>query len=252
MATQPWASGPREILEHGIALLRKDSDKNRRLALLSVDNAVELTIKTYLGLPKRINGIVVPRKDYVEFSESFPKLLDALEQYASLKIAGIDLGEIEWFHRLRNQLYHQGNGLTVDRDKVEVYSELAKLLFESLFETVLSFETEDQHQLLGEFLASWVAFERVIAEVSLQHIDKLSTLGGRTRPPMMAINELIKQGVFKPSDAKEIDDLRRLRNEIVHGIVDHKTAVNKPAIQRLQRITEKLRASLAAEGAKDV
>lgn len=250
MATQPWASGPKEILEHGIALLRKDSDKNRRLALLSVDNAVELTIKTYLGLPKRINGIIVPRKDYAEFSESFPKLLDALEQYASPKIAGIDLGEIEWFHRLRNQLYHQGNGLTVDRDKVEVYSELAKLLFESLFDTVLSFEAEDQHQLLGEFLASWVTFERVIAEVSLQHIDRLSTLGGRPRPPMMAINELIRQGVFKPKEAKEIEDLRGLRNQVVHGIVDHKTSVNKPAIKRLQDITEKLQVSLVV-GMKD-
>ena len=251
MAAQPWASGPKEILEHGIALLRKDSDKNRRLALLSVDNAVELTIKTYLGLPKRINGIVVPRKDYAEFSESFPKLLDALENYSSPKIAGIDLGEIEWFHRLRNQLYHQGNGLTVDRDKVEVYSELAKLLFESLFDTKLSFEAEDQHQLLGEFLASWVVFERVVAEVSLLHIDKLATLGGRPRLPMMAINELIRQGVFKPKEVDEIVDLRKLRNEVVHGIVDHKTAVNKHAIKRLQDITEKLQSSLAASS-KDV
>jgi hypothetical protein len=95
MASQPWASGPKEILEHGISLLRKDSDKNRRLALLAVDNAVELTIKTYLGLPKRINGINVPRKEYAEFSESFPKLLDALESYATEKLSGIDLGEIE-------------------------------------------------------------------------------------------------------------------------------------------------------------
>ena len=74
MTTQPWAAGQREILEHGTGLLRKDSDKNRRLALLSVDNAVELTIKTYLGLPKRISGINVPRKEYAEFSESFPYL----------------------------------------------------------------------------------------------------------------------------------------------------------------------------------
>jgi hypothetical protein len=247
MSTQPWASGPKEILEHGIALLRKDSDKNRRLALLSVDNAVELTIKTYLGLPKRINGIVVPRKDYADFSESFPKLLDALEQYASPKIAGIDLGEIEWFHRLRNQLYHQGNGLTVGRDKVEVYSELAKLLFESLFEAELAFETEDQHQLLGEFLASWVTFERLIAEVSLQQNDNHSTGCSRPRPPMMEINELIKQKVFNPSDVKEIDALRRLRNEVVHGIVDHKTAVNKATIQRLQHITQKIQTSYAAK-----
>ncbi|MES2937840.1 MAG: hypothetical protein V4864_09160 [Pseudomonadota bacterium] len=246
MATQPWAAGPREILEHGIGLLRKDSDKNRRLALLSVDNAVELTIKTYLGLPKRISGINVPRKEYAEFSESFPKLLDALEQYAPSKVSGIDLGEIEWFHRLRNQLYHQGNGLTVDRDKVEIYSELAKLLFEGLFDTTLAFDPEDQHQLLGEFLAAWVAFERTTASLSKANADKLSTLGGRTRPPMMAMNEMMKVGVFDAGDAKEIDELRRLRNEVVHGMVDYKTAVSRKAITRLERITHKYQKVLDA------
>lgn len=30
-AQQPWASGPGEILQHGMNLLQKDSDKNRRL-----------------------------------------------------------------------------------------------------------------------------------------------------------------------------------------------------------------------------
>jgi len=247
MATQPWAAGPREILEHGMALLRKDSDKNRRLALLSVDNAVELTIKTYLGLPKRISGISVPRKEYVEFSESFPKLLDALEQYAPDKVSGIDLGEIEWFHRLRNQLYHQGNGLTVDRDKVEIYSELAKLLFEGVFETQLAFDAEDQHQLLGEFLAAWVTFERMTAELSKANADKLSTLAGRTRPPLMAMNEMLRVGVFDPTDARDIEELRRLRNEVVHGVVDYKTAVNRKAIQRLERITTKYQKLLDAK-----
>jgi hypothetical protein len=239
MATQPWAAGPREILEHGISLLRKDSDKNRRLALLSVDNAVELTIKTYLGLPKRINGITVPRKEFAEFSESFPKLLDALEQYASDKVTGIDLGEIEWFHRLRNQLYHQGNGLTVDRDKVDIYSELAKLLFENLFAEALSFPPEDQHQLLGEFLASWVAFERMTAELGKLNSDKLSTLGGRIRPPLVAMNEMLRAGVFESIDAKEIEDLRRIRNEVIHGMADYKVAVNREVIQRLEKITSK-------------
>lgn len=239
MATQPWAAGPKEILEHGISLLRKDSDKNRRLALLSVDNAVELTIKTYLGLPKRINGINVPRKEYAEFSESFPKLLDALEQYAAPKISGIELGEIEWFHRLRNQLYHQGNGLTVDRDKVEIYSEIAKLLFESLFKEQLFFAPEDQHQMLGEFLAAWVAFERMIAELSKLNPAKLTTFSGRTRPPLMAMGEMVRIGVFEPAEAKEIDELRKIRNEVVHGMVDYKTVVNRKVIQRLEKITEK-------------
>ena len=88
---QPWASGPGEILQHDINLLQKDTDANRRLAMLSIDNAVELTIKTYLGLPRRVTGLSIRRKDFDEFSESFPKLLDALEQHAGKKLEGIFL-----------------------------------------------------------------------------------------------------------------------------------------------------------------
>jgi hypothetical protein len=108
---QPWASGPAEILQHGINLLKTDTDANRRLAMLSIDNAVELMVKTYLGLPKRVTGLRISRADLAEINESFPRLLDALEQHASDKLDGIDLGEIDWYHRLRNELYHQGNGL---------------------------------------------------------------------------------------------------------------------------------------------
>src|ERR1700730_17691581 len=41
------------------SLLRNDTDVNRRLAMIAIDNAVELTIKTYLGLPKRITGLTI-------------------------------------------------------------------------------------------------------------------------------------------------------------------------------------------------
>lgn len=72
--TRPWASGPGEILRHGLKLLGEDSDTNRRFAMIAIDNAVELTIKTYLGLPKRVTGLHIPRKEYQEISESFPAL----------------------------------------------------------------------------------------------------------------------------------------------------------------------------------
>src|SRR6266550_4608474 len=119
-AQHPWASGPYEILRHGVSLLTNDSDVNRRLAMLSIDNAVELMIKTYLGLPKRVTGLTLSRREFDEISESFPKLLDTLDQHVSAKLDGIDLGVIDWYHRLRNQLYHEGNGLTVEKDKVIV------------------------------------------------------------------------------------------------------------------------------------
>jgi hypothetical protein len=55
-AQLPWASGPAEILRHGLGLLKSESDTNRRLAMISIDNAVELMIKTYLGLPNVRGG----------------------------------------------------------------------------------------------------------------------------------------------------------------------------------------------------
>jgi hypothetical protein len=69
---RPWSSGPMEILLHGIDLLARDNDTNRRLAMLSIDNSVELMIKTFLGLPYRVTGIQLSRREYEEISESFP------------------------------------------------------------------------------------------------------------------------------------------------------------------------------------
>ena len=93
--------------------------------------------------------------------------------------------------------------------------------------------------MLGEFLAVWVSFERMIAQLSKLNAVKLTTLGGRTRPPLMAMGEMVRVGVFESAEAKEIEELRRIRNEVVHGMVDYKTVVNRKVIQRLEKITEK-------------
>jgi hypothetical protein len=142
--------------------------------MISIDNAVELTIKVYLGLPKRVTGLVVTRKEFREFSESFPLLLDALEKYASDKVNGVDLGVIDWYHRLRNELYHQGNGLTVEREKVETYAELANLLFENLFGVRLIEPSEDRTKLLGDFMAAWIEFERALQPLANSAVTALS------------------------------------------------------------------------------
>src|ERR1700693_1575609 len=148
--------------------------------MIAIDNAVELTIKTYLGLPQRITGLHIPRKEYQEISENFPALLDVLEQHANDKLGGINLGEIEWYHRLRNQLYHQGNGLTVERDKVEVYAELANVLFKNLFDSELVVSSAGSQRLLGEFMEAWAKLEAGL--LSMAHDNSLTGVQGM--PPV--------------------------------------------------------------------
>lgn len=93
--SQPWATGPYEILHHAKSLLHKDTDTNRRLAMILVDNAVEQMIKTYLFLPKRVTQLAISRARREQIADSFPAMIDALEEFASSKLAGIDLGMIE-------------------------------------------------------------------------------------------------------------------------------------------------------------
>src|SRR5258706_2191475 len=97
---KPWVSGPKELLDHAIEHLPLGSAFDHRIALISIDNAVELMIKTFLGLPERARGTPGPSRKELELAgQSFPDLLDLLEKHAADKIQGFELGDIEWYHR---------------------------------------------------------------------------------------------------------------------------------------------------------
>jgi hypothetical protein len=242
MAHAPWSSGPGEILEHALELLSHDSERNRRLAMISVDNSIELMLKTFLGLPKRVTKLEIPRKDRDELFESFPRLLDAIERHAPEVITGIDLGEIEWYHRLRNQLYHQGNGLTVERAKVTAYSELAVLLFKRLFGVDIAFERNqsERQKLLGMFLQSWAELERT----GIGIYESLLNEEAVTRN-LMRLSDLSKHGVMTSHDAATVKELEQLRNRVVHGQDKAQEELTVENIQKVAEVTAKLQAKLS-------
>lgn len=233
---RPWVSGPAEVLEHGLELLANDSSTNRRLALIAIDNAVKLSVKTFLSLPKRVTGLSIARKRLEEISESFPSLLDALEEFAPDKLAGVDLASIEWYHRLRNQLYHQGYGLSVERDKVEIYAELTNALFRNLFGTSVVVETSEDTRLLGRFIQLWPRLESALASIASD-----ATLTGRPRTTVLDTVRFLRGGKILPeADLGEIERLRKVRNEVVHGMVDYRKVLDQDTVGRLQEIVRSL------------
>lgn len=243
MSKPPWVSGPEELLRHGLKLLSDGSEINRRLAMISIDNAVELTIKTYLGLPKRITRISVSRKRLQEMSESFPQLLDAFEEFCGDKLNGIDLGEIEWYHRIRNELYHNGNGLTVEKEKAEIYAQLAKTLFSNLFgySPDMSDEGEGAH-ILGAFMNHWVSIEKslkTLYEKSAQRRKGDQAVEGAAyfglREAVLGLN-----GLLDKSTVKEIESIREIRNKIIHAQEDFSILSESGAISRAEIIAQKL------------
>lgn len=201
-------TGPKELLVHGINHVNLESDFDIRMGMICIDNSVELMIKTYLGLPKRVTNIQgLGRNRYNELIQSFPKLLDALEEFCPEKLNGIDLGDIEWFHRLRNELYHNGNGITVEKTKVLIYAEIAKNLFLNLFEIAIVEDDEiTDGSLVGEYITNWIKFEKL-----------LNSGNQRFTPPFKQIKELYDNGKINEKMYQEFVELNKFRNDLVHG-----------------------------------
>lgn len=239
-SNQPWSSGPAEILSFAIRLISDSTDTNRRLSFILIDNSVEQMIKSYLSLPQRISGIKVPRKRLEESFESFPVLLDLLEEFAFDKIKDVDLGSIEWYHRLRNQLYHQGIGLTVEQDKVEVYSELAKSLLKKLFDTKIEEQSSTKSELLGEFIDKYNRLENALIELASTH----SATGTRQPTLLSAINYLKGGSILDKTSAKNIDRFRRIRNAIVHGEENYKKILDKNLLNEIKKLLEDIELDL--------
>ena len=232
MMEKPWVSGAKELLVHGLQHLDLDSDFDNRVAMISIDNSCELMIKTYLGLPKRITKIEgLSRKRFEEICSSFPNLLDGIEEFGSNKLKGIDLGDIEWFHRVRNQLYHDGNGITVEKKKVEAYAEISKILFENLFEIKIEEIGNEvlHHGLVGEFIKLWADLER-------QEIYK----DGRTQPPIYRIREMLKNGKLSIKQSERFDEIRKFRNNLVHGMSSPNESELKYYVKELKDIVQEL------------
>ncbi len=212
---KPWITGPVELLHHAAEHLSAGSAFDHRMAFISIDNAVEVTIRTYLGLPRRARGTDGPsRKQLSEAAGSFPDLLDLLEKHAGSKIAGIELADIEWFHRIRNTLYHEGNGVTVSREDVDSYFQIAKLLFEQLFDEKLPEKESQPHTAIGEIIVTSAkmqqALNRLYQSIDTEHSD---------RPPnaKQALAALVNANVLSQSDADKILAAAHVRNNAAHS-----------------------------------
>ena len=135
MTQNPWLSGCYELLEHGIEHFLKDTEFDRRLAMISIDNALELAVKTYISRNLRVLNI--KRKDYNNIKRDFSKLLSLILKVAPNKINEQELSNIEHNHELRNNLYHEGIGISVNKEIVKSYSEEAISLISKLYEVDL-------------------------------------------------------------------------------------------------------------------
>jgi hypothetical protein len=216
MMIKIWAAGPKELLDHSFEHLKAGKAFDYRIALISIDNAVELTIKTYLGLPKRIRGTEGPsRKRLEEAIPNFSTLIDLLEEFAGSKLAGIELGDIEVYHRLRNTLYHDGNGVTVDPIYVDSYLQIAQVLLSNLLGLkVENNETKLPTSLLGDLVSKWAI---LVEEIRNLHQIYIQTDISLYEPVLHTVDRLITSGFLDSQFRNRLRTANAVRNKLVHS-----------------------------------
>lgn len=205
-----WASGAMELLQHAEEHLQKNSSFDRKMAFISIDNCVELTLKSYLSLPKRFWKEKSPTRSELDNAyNSFPALLDSIEQYAINKVEGVELIDIEHYHRIRNTLYHQGTGLSVNEEYLLMYYSIAKILLKNLFGIEFTNNVvadKSKHSIL---MLNWSEIESWINDILKQHGIGQTNM---SKWSILREKNLIPENLFM-----RINKTRAERNRIAHG-----------------------------------
>ena len=201
-----WASGAIELLRHADLHIDLKTAFDKRIAFISIDNSVEIMIRSYLSLPKSKSGIKVSRKDLDEAGNSFPSLVGLLFSHASDKLVGIDAADVEHYHRIRNTLYHEGTGLSVDDQYLMAYRGIAGVLLQNLFGSSVG-PSSAGPGTLERLIVNWNDIEQIIRE--------------RTEAKGLFATQIwekaVAAGLSDDQDLQLLDDLRKARNRLVHS-----------------------------------
>src|SRR2546425_12049768 len=118
-ALTPWSYGPFELLLHAEMHLRNGDDFDRRIAMISFDNAIEVAVTTYLSLhPLQRQNRTYQNGDIERWLQNYHTKLDFLE--AEINTRGLAMpctrADIVWYHDVRNGQYH-GKGASIPRTR---------------------------------------------------------------------------------------------------------------------------------------
>lgn len=210
-----WASGAVELLRHADSHIHLETAFDCRIAFISIDNSVETSIRTFLSLPSKKSGINVLRRDLEDVKNSFPGMVGLLWRHVGSRLTGIDEADIEHYHRIRNQLYHEGTGFSVDRQYLFAYRQIAALMLKNLFDVPLG--EPKPAPTLERLILLWNKIEVALT----QKLKEAGIDRGYTFWP----EEAIQSGVLSQNDRAELIQLRMIRNKEVHSSVPDRKLV---------------------------
>lgn len=135
---KPWAYGPFDLLVHAELHRQGTEDFDRRIALISYDNAIEVAITVYLTLnPIQRQGCTYPKDDVEKALNNYHTKIEffILEIQKRNCTVECDQAEIVWYHEVRNNQYHGGAATIPQERELDGIRKAAIWIFSTLFDT---------------------------------------------------------------------------------------------------------------------
>jgi hypothetical protein len=133
----PWAHGPFELLLHAEGHLRSGGDFDRRIALITFDNAIEVAVATYLTLnPIQRGNRSYATADVEAWLNNYHTKLEFVETELDRRslVWLVEKPHIVWAHDHRNEQYHGGHKGTPEKRVLEIVRRAALWVFGLLFD----------------------------------------------------------------------------------------------------------------------
>lgn len=133
----PWANVPFQLMVHAETPLLGGDEFDRRIALISFDNAIEAAITTYLTLqPIHRGGRTYSRDDVNKWTKNYHAKLDFFGSELQRRRLSwsVERSHIVWSHHHRNEQYHGGLKGTPEIDVLQIARDAAVWIISILFD----------------------------------------------------------------------------------------------------------------------
>lgn len=143
LTNHPWQQGPKELIKHALIHFNNNTEHDLRISYLLLDVGIETLFKTFLTIDTNITNLDSSYSERKKAtSGNFHMLLEQIykEVGAKLENENINKSHISFYHDIRNKLYHQGNGITIPKEKVLNYAKISVKLLKLLLNIDLSYK----------------------------------------------------------------------------------------------------------------
>ncbi len=130
----PWQETPTKLIMYAIELAEEGGEFQCHIAYLLLDVGVETLFKTYLSIDNSISKAKTKheeRRDLLK-SESFYKLVEGVKEATGDRLPPDFIGQVMYFHNIRNKMYHEGDGVTITQKNLADYTIFGEDLLEQL------------------------------------------------------------------------------------------------------------------------